>query len=551
MAVTFTIVKKLQYAILTLMKTREMITDDKLRGGFYSPRKLVDICILRALSHQRKDKIEVLEPSCGDGAFIEGISRTPIYTDVNFLGIEVVKEEAEKSRALLSKSKVSGKIINNSFFDTYDSLGEYDVILGNPPYIRYQFINNEDIIGIRKIADKLDVDIKKVGNIWIPIVIGALSKLREGGSFAIIIPEESLAGVSALQFRKWIMENCRDIKIDIFPPKIFPQVLQETLIMSGQKGEGNNTVQFIQHYQNQPNDEWQHTIVNHDTWYRYLLDGESLDIYSAGLNRLQPLVKIAKFDVSIVTGANDYFCIDRNTVIGFGLENWSRPLLARTRESAGIVYTHDDYENSVMQGKKAYILDFSESMSEPLDFPRAADYIAIGEEFKLHERYKCSIRKPWYRIPNMVSYELLMSKRSHFSPRVIVNSANVLTTDTIYRGRINKNESITPEDFSATFHNSMTLLSAEIEGRSFGGGVLELVPSEVSRLRIEALPKMGRHLHKIDKLFRDISHQPDFHEAVTYTDELIANNGSIFLSSDLEKLSSSLQKMRTRRLSRN
>lgn len=42
------------------------------------------------------------------------------------------------------------------------------------------------------------------------------------------------------------------------------------------------------------------------------------------------------------------------------------------------------------------------------------------------------------------------------------------------------------EAFAASFHNSFTLLWAEIEGRSFGGGVLELVPSEVGRLKVFA-----------------------------------------------------------------
>ena len=48
---------------------------------------------------------------------------------------------------------------------------------------------------------------------------------------------------------------------------------------------------------------------------------------------------------------------------------------------------------------------------------------------------------------------------------------------------------------AAAFHNSLTLLTAELEGRSFGGGVLELVPSEIARLAVPAsdalLPRLG------------------------------------------------------------
>ena len=44
------------------------------------------------------------------------------------------------------------------------------------------------------------------------------------------------------------------------------------------------------------------------------------------------------------------------------------------------------------------------------------------------------------------------------------------TSDTIYRGRT-LTDVLTPGAFAANFHNSLTLLSAELEGRSFGGGV--------------------------------------------------------------------------------
>ena len=79
---------------------------------------------------------------------------------------------------------------------------------------------------------------------------------------------------------------------------------------------------------------------------------------------------------------------------------------------------------------------------------------------------------------------ILASKRSHRYPRVILNGANAYTTDTIYRGRLLPGCSRNPADLVASFHNSLTLLTAEIEGRSFGGGVLELVPSEVGRLLV-------------------------------------------------------------------
>jgi hypothetical protein len=59
------------------------------------------------------------------------------------------------------------------------------------------------------------------------------------------------------------------------------------------------------------------------------------------------------------------------------------------------------------------------------------------------------------------------------------------------------------------FHNSLTLLSAEIEGRSFGGGVLELVPSEISRLSIIDPSLMPDALDELDELARARGYESD------------------------------------------
>jgi adenine-specific DNA-methyltransferase len=82
---------------------------------------------------------------------------------------------------------------------------------------------------------------------------------------------------------------------------------------------------------------------------------------------------------------------------------------------------------------------------------------------------------------------------------VVLNEAGVFTTDTIYRGRL-LDPNLGAATVAAGFHSSLTLLSAELEGRSFGGGVLELVPSEVGRLAIH--PGDARRLGALDAIGR-------------------------------------------------
>lgn len=78
-----------------------------------------------------------------------------------------------------------------------------------------------------------------------------------------------------------------------------------------------------------------------------------------------------------------------------------------------------------------------------------------------------------------------MLKRASDTPRLILNRLSAYTTDTAYRIR---GKGIVPERLVYCFLNALTALSAELEGRHYGGGVLELVPSEIEKLLLP-LPK--------------------------------------------------------------
>jgi len=88
-----------------------------------------------------------------------------------------------------------------------------------------------------------------------------------------------------------------------------------------------------------------------------------------------------------------------------------------------------------------------------------------------------------------------MLKRAHHFPRLILNSAKALTTDTAYRILPQKGRA---SDLVIGFVNSLTALSAELEGRHYGGGVLELVPSEIERLLMPSIRHSADALRHLD-----------------------------------------------------
>lgn len=513
------------------VKTSDEVSADKLRGGFYSPQPLVQVCLDRV---QRllpaQGSIRILEPSAGDGAFIAGLASHPLAERVSSItAIELLAREAATCRARLSSAKVPGEVVNSSVLK-WASAGErgpYDAAVGNPPFVRFQFVDPAERGHADRLAHRLGIELRGVSNLWLPVLVSALAALRPGGAFAFIVPAECFTGVSGHEVREWLLARVQTLNVDLFASGSFPGVLQEVVILSGQiveEGRGaTRNLQLTEHGPGHPR-SWTHrSIGRHRTWTRFLLSETQVACLEEAehLPSVTTLSSVARFEVATVTGANSYFCVNEDTVTANGLRPWARPLLSRTRHAEGLVYTSDDHDRVIKENLSAYLLDFSADRADPATRKLPNRYLASGEAGGLPDRYKCRIRAPWYRVPVVAPGAMLMAKRSHLYPRVIVNDAEVLTTDTIYRGRMLPGASLTSRDFTAAFHNSLTLLTSEIEGRSFGGGVLELVPSEVSRLKIPLPEAMSDEFDRLDWVCRSTSGESS-EVLVEETDNLVA-----------------------------
>jgi hypothetical protein len=107
---------------------------------------------------------------------------------------------------------------------------------------------------------------------------------------------------------------------------------------------------------------------------------------------------------------------------------------------------------------------------------------------------------------------------------------------------------ITAKSLVGSFHNSLTLLTAELEGRSFGGGVLELVPSEVARLVVPNINLSASEFNKVN----DISSKSrDSGEMlISATNALIALKHPEIPQSFFENLEAARTLLLTRRIER-
>ena len=84
------------------MILKEDSTEQKLRGAYYTPLKLAE----KMVDFFKKDASikSILEPSCGDGVFVDALVETQFLTqNRKVTAIEIEKNEAQKVAEKLKK----------------------------------------------------------------------------------------------------------------------------------------------------------------------------------------------------------------------------------------------------------------------------------------------------------------------------------------------------------------------------------------------------------------------------------------------------------------
>ena len=168
------------------MKVRDEVTAAKLRGGFYTPDSLVDLCLRRIVDLAPREQLDLLEPSVGDGAFLRGLGRSDLAArGLRVHAVELVESEAHKSGVLLRNLGFAGQVENRSAVEwAFHTDQVFDAAVGNPPFVRFQFVEQDDRDFAALVGDKAGVSLGGVSNLWLPVLLGSLLRLKEGGAFA-------------------------------------------------------------------------------------------------------------------------------------------------------------------------------------------------------------------------------------------------------------------------------------------------------------------------------------------------------------------------------
>ena len=109
----------------------------------------------------------------------------------------------------------------------------YDAVVGNPPFVRYQFIPQEERSQLAALLSQGGKDLHGVSNLWIPFTLISLELLRDQGAFALVLPSELLAIKSAGLIRSELIRHYDKLTLDMYPRDSFAGILQDVMVVSG------------------------------------------------------------------------------------------------------------------------------------------------------------------------------------------------------------------------------------------------------------------------------------------------------------------------------
>ena len=315
---------------------------------------------------------------------------------------------------------------------------------------------------------------------WAPFVVHATSFLKPNGRLAFVLPGELLYVDYAKAVRDFLSVAYKAVSIIAFDERVFPGVLADTLLVLAEKqgpSEGLSVTSSSQPFRppHQGCDLWRERP--HSLRYQrpQVVVPDSTPGCESGLPR-PPRSKRSPAPPCLLHGRY-WRCVGEQRLLPANSNQLDRsrippsevvPCLSSSRHLLGTRIGKEEFAEVRRAGQKAWLLNLAgkSRLSEA-----AKGYLAKGTHNGAREGYKVHSRRKWYSVPSVYSPDAFMSYFISEAPRFTVNDVGATSTNTIHRMRRVATNGFDTEMLVLSCYSTVTGLSAEVEGRSYGGGV--------------------------------------------------------------------------------
>ena len=363
----------------------------------------------------------------------------------------------------------------------------FDVIIGNPPYVRHERIQDKKNMQlIIKNGLKLDKNFSIPGRSDLSnyFFYHCLNWLKKDGKLGFIISDSWMHFDYGKPTQKVLLDNC-SIEIMIKPTyKVFSDADTMTVIIILQKSKNDDNVMKIAKINHgelltnvlfieKPQKE-----IQPGNWNLYFLE-----------NSLTPTISMINMDKAgivksgIKTGNNDFFVLKSDICKKYNiLKQYRKPIISKSIN--GYVLETDMAES--------YLFDVPQTKRELIRTEHGQNvlkYIEHGEKNNIQNKSTIKSRKQWYSLKLGEPPAIFLSQIIDKQIKVYENMNNFFALDTFTC--FNPSNDAHRHALLAFFASSYFSLFMELNGHSMGGGALKFQVKDYKNSKIPDLNTMS------------------------------------------------------------
>jgi adenine-specific DNA-methyltransferase len=542
----------------------------KQRGAFFTPYSIAEHLAEWALRGVGNEGL-VLDPTCGEGVFLlaaaEQLAKSGRTRETaRLFGIDIHESSLRETEKLLSSVPQAPQrdLLVGNFFEepTPDQIDArlpfVDAVIGNPPFIRYHEHRGDS--RRRALAAALGQGVRLTGlaSSWAALLVHASAFLKPDGRIAMVLPAELLSVGYAEPIRVWLRERFQSVHLVLFDQLQFAGA-EEHVVLLVARGSGGCNAFTLHPVSSAEELRDLHIYDAHafapqasGKWTDLLIPEEARNIFASITGEhFGTLGSFGSVELGTVTGANKFFTLSEAVRRDYGLSENAhvvRTVPPGSKHLRGLTFTTGHWEQLRLDGERVWLLNPSVRRAASGGLNR---YLRLGEELEVDTAYKCTVRTPWWRPPVVRPPHFFFTYMSHISPRLVTNEAAVTMVNSMHGVTLTDDA---PECLRTALPilscNSVTRLGAEVRGRTYGGGILKMEPTEAAELPIplaEHALAAWRILEPRRARIDALIHAGDWDTATTIVDEAVLSTVLAIPTARIEVLRRTLTR---RRLSR-
>lgn len=472
-------------------------------GQFATPSKLASEIVASAISLLPScSPIRFLEPGFGTGPFYSALLHQAPASRLEVAeGYEVDPHYAEPAEQLWRDTKLSLHLEDFALAKPPGTEAtKFNLVVCNPPYVRHHHLSQQQKRDLQTaVAQYLHFEMNGLSGLYTYFLFLSLAWMAQGGVAAWLIPSEFMDVNYGRRLKEFLLKNVTLLRIHRFDPREvqFEDAWVSSAVVffkNSPPPDGHEAAFTFGGALDQPRtaELIKLTALRHLSKWTSLPYGPSRCACPNNENTLAELFVIKR---GLATGCNSFFILTPEQVERLKLpKKFLKPILPGPRElDADEIPVDKNGEPAI--AKRRYLLSCNLPESEvEAKYPLLWQYLQHGIEERIHERYLCRHREPWYSqetrlpAPFLCTYMGRPTRRNDLPFRFILNRSQAIAAN-VYLMLYPKQALAAllremPELYDIIW-NALSSITAEMlvgEGRVYGGGLHKLEPKELANV---------------------------------------------------------------------